>query len=126
LNVQTTSQKMAQEAYRRVAGRKPEKEYTRFARAFPTLVHSCGLAQALAWARARSEHHKHYADDLAGVLTAAGHFQAATAKELAHRIRDELDVIQYIRISRDALAAALWLKRSVEATPDEEPASEGT
>jgi CRISPR-associated protein Cmr5 len=126
LNIQTTSQKMAQEAYRRIAGRKPEKEYMSFAREFPTLVHSCGLAQALALARTKSEHHKHYADDLARVLTTAGHAQAGTAKELAHRIRDELDVTQYIRISRAALAAALWLKRYVEATRDEEPAREGT
>jgi CRISPR-associated protein Cmr5 len=117
---------MAQEADRRIAGRKLEKEYLSFAREFPMLVHACGLAQALAFARAKSEHHKHYADDLARVLTSAGHSQAGTAKELAHRIRDELDVTQYIRISRDALAAAMWLKRSVEAMRDEEPAREGS
>jgi CRISPR-associated protein Cmr5 len=120
VNVRTTSQKMAQRAYERIADRKPDEKYASFAREFPTLVHSCGLAQALAFARAkgeRSEHHKKYADDLAKVLTAAGHEQVRTAKDLADRTRD-LPVTQYIRLSRDALAAAVWLKRYVEATGD--------
>ena len=108
---------MAQAAYSRIAG-KPAKEYARFAREFPTLVHSCGLAQALAFARAKSEHHKKYADDLAQVLTAAGHEQVGSAEQLAKRIREDLWVTQYIRLSRDALAAAVWLKRYVEAADD--------
>ena len=115
MSIQTTSQKMAQKAYERISDRKPDDPYISFAREFPTLVHSCGLAQALAFARARSEHHKTYADDLAKVLTAAGHEQVATARDLAKRIRADLSVPQYIRLSRDALAAALWLKRYVEA-----------
>jgi CRISPR-associated protein Cmr5 len=125
LTVETTSQQMAEEAYRRIAGRKLEKEYTSFAREFPTLVHSCGLAQALAFAQAKSERHRNYADDLAKVLAAAGHSQVGTPKELAHRIRN-CHVTQYIRISRDSLAAAVWLKRYVEAAGEDEPAREGT
>ena len=120
----TTSQTMAQKAFERINARPPDKPYASFAREFPRLVHSCGLAQALAFARAKEEPQKHYADDLAAVLTAAGHVRVATAKELADRTRD-LPVNQYIRLSRDALAAAIWLKRYAEAgagdrSPDQE------
>ena len=69
--VQTNSQKMAQAAYdsvrRRVSpGGLPEK-YASFARSFPSLVHTCGLAQAVAFAKAKS--HGQYLDDLAAILT---------------------------------------------------------
>jgi len=123
VNVRTTSQKMAQAAHDQIPPR-PEKEYASFAREFPTLVHSCGLAQALAFARAKGERHKKYADDLAKVLTAAGHQHAGTAKELSNRIREDSSVTGYIRLSRDALAAAVWLKRYVEAADDNAPLGE--
>ncbi len=129
MTVPTTSQKMAQKAYERITDQKPDPKYTSFAREFPTLVHSCGLAQALAFARAKgekSEHHKKYADDLAKVLTAAGHEQVGSAKELAKRIREERSVTWYIRLSRDALAAAVWLKRYVESADGSTSVNQGT
>jgi CRISPR-associated protein Cmr5 len=126
VNVQTTSQRMAQAAYNRIRARKLDEPYRRFARDFPMLIHSCGLAQSLAFALARKEHHAEYAEDLARVLAAAGHEQIHTAKQLADRIRDELWVTQYIRISRDALAAAVWLKRYVEAAGEGETPKQGT
>jgi CRISPR-associated protein Cmr5 len=115
LNVQTAGQKMARAAHEQVAQRKPDDAYIRFAREFPTLVHSCGLAQALAFALAKSDHHRRYAEDLAKVLAAAGHEQVGSAEEMARRIREDLWVTQYIRLSRDALTAAVWLRRAVEA-----------
>lgn len=116
--VRTTGQKMALEAYKRINDRsskqKLSKEFRSFAREFPSLVHSCGLAQAVAFALAKGGHQLEYADDLAGVLEAAVHRDANTAQALANQTRS-LSVIPYLRLSRDALAAAVWLKRYVEA-----------
>lgn len=50
---QTNSQKMAQAAYKRIADRKPDREFVSFARSFPSLIHSCGLAQAVAFANVK-------------------------------------------------------------------------
>lgn len=112
--VRTTSQKMAREAYDRISGRTPSKEYRSFAREFPALVHSCGLAQAVAFALPKKKHRLDYVNDLAAVLTKAGHAGVSTAEALAGQTRS-LSVIPYLRLSRDALAAAVWLKRYVEA-----------
>ena len=121
----TKSQRMAHSAYTRVEARRGgqgntsyRKEYRGFAREFPTLVHQCGLAQAVAFAQTRKDHHADYANDLAAVLTAAGHANVTTLDALANSTRS-LPVAGYVRLSRDALAAALWLKRYVEALFDD-------
>ena len=111
-------QRMARAASERIRERKPEDLYRSFAREFPMLVHSCGLAQALAFARAKGGPHEAYAQDLVKVLAAAGHEQVGSAEQLARRIRDDLWVTQYIRLSRDALAAAVCLKQAIEAADD--------
>jgi len=49
MGIRTKEQQMAQAAFERVQGRSSGfEEYSSFALAFPALVHSCGLAQALA------------------------------------------------------------------------------
>lgn len=118
----TNSQKMAQAAYESIIRRVdpkgsglPEK-YASFARSFPSLVHSCGLAQAIAFAR--SKDHGQYLDDLATVLSKIGHPEAASASEFERATRENL-VRAYVRLSRNALQAASWLKRYVEATVPE-------
>jgi CRISPR-associated protein Cmr5 len=111
------SQRLAQEAYARIEARRqrPESQaYRSFAREFPTLVHQCGLAQAVAFAQAKKEHQGDYVDDLAKVLTAVGHAGVANVEALAGQTR-ALPVSGYVRLSRDALDAAVWLKRYVEA-----------
>jgi CRISPR-associated protein Cmr5 len=110
--VHTNSKKMAQAAYKRIADRKPDREFVSFARSFPSLIHSCGLAQAVAFARAKQR--DEYLKDIAAVLAAAGHrdLSAPGALEAATR---ESRVPAYIRLSRNALQAAGWLKRYVEA-----------
>jgi CRISPR-associated protein Cmr5 len=118
MSVQTNSQKMALEAWRRIAERKPRKEFRNFAREFPSLVHSCGLAQAVAFAQAKKQDHADYLDDLSAVLKAVGHAEAATLEGLAHASRGD-PVPAYIRLSRNALQAAGWLKRYAEATEQE-------
>jgi len=113
---------MAQAAYQQVVQRRPTPEYTSFAREFPTLVHSCGLAQAVAFALAKKKHQLDYANDLGAVLTTLGHQRVSTAEDLAKRIRDKtFSVTDYLRLSRDALAVAVWLKRYVEAAAPATP-----
>ncbi len=119
------SQRMAQAAFTRIQERSRgkesyRKEYRSFAREFPTLVHQCGLAQAVAFAQAKKDHQLDYVADLAAVLSAAGHAELATVTALANQTRS-LQVIGYVRISRDAIDAAVWLKRYVEALFEEKP-----
>ncbi len=114
--MQTRSQKMAQQAYEQVHRREVVDGYTSFAKDFPTLVHTCGLAQAIAFAEAKTDDHRRYLDDLAKVLSRVGYgrkglYARATFAENSR----EFPVLNYVRLSRDALAAAVWLKRYVEA-----------
>lgn len=127
-DVMTRSQKMAQAAYARVQERskqsaKYRKEYRSFAREFPTLVHQCGLAQAMAFALAKKAQQGDYADDLAAVLKSAGHDTGIGAKGLAEETRKP-GVVHYVRLSRDALDVAVWLKRYVEALFDDKKTPE--
>ncbi|GIW78268.1 MAG: hypothetical protein KatS3mg105_0075 [Gemmatales bacterium] len=113
--VTTRSQTMAQAAYQRIAGRnngKPTKEYATFAKKFPALIHTCGLAQAVAFAEAKKENT--YLGDLVVVLQAAGYRDLRNQGVLASRSR-EAELATYLRLNRDALLAAGWLKRYVEA-----------
>lgn len=122
----TNSQRMARSAYERIAARKPDREFSSFARSFPSLIHSCGLAQAVAFGRAKGAAEKgkeerpsgKYLEDLAAVLAAIGHSDAATAEKLEAKVRDAA-VPDYVRLSRNALQAAGWLKRYVEANEPE-------
>lgn len=113
----TCSQKLAQEAYARVAEHgKQDGEYVSFAKKFPALMHTCGLAQAVAFALAKKE--ATYIDDLAAVLKAGGHDAIDSATKLAETTRSET-LGGYLRLSRDAIHAASWLKRYAEAASEE-------
>jgi CRISPR-associated protein Cmr5 len=114
----TRSQKLAQAAYARIAKHgKLDKEYVSFAKRFPALIHTCGLAQAVAFALAKQ--HADYAADLAEVLKAAGHAEISHREPLDHHTRTQ-PLAGYIRLSRDAIHAAGWLKRYVEAAAGED------
>ena len=120
---QVRSQRVAQAAFERVSSRVDggavEKlpDYRRFAQAFPTLIHTCGLAQATAFARAKGEEQGEVLDDLAKVLdlddgkalheAAIGQGGQATEAKAA--------LMSYLKLSRDALFAATWIKRYAEA-----------
>lgn len=116
--VRTNSQKMAETAYSSIVQRirnlnkEARDKYTSFARSFPSLVHSCGLAQAVAFAKAK--HHDQYIEDLSVVLNAIGHSEATSADSLVRATREH-SVQAYVRLSRNTLQAAGWLKRYVEA-----------
>lgn len=129
MQVQTKSQMMAQKAYSMIEDRlnrareDHRDKYISFAREFPSLIHSCGLAQAVAFALAKEDHHKGYADNLAAVLCGIGYAKLTNRDALAKETR-EADLAAYLRLSRDALTAAVWLKRYVEAL-DKQPVSPG-
>lgn len=106
----TKEQKMAQKAWVRVAERSKDKtfgEYTSFALAFPALIHSCGLVQAVAFAAAKKQ--ENYLADLQEVFNAID--QAGDLKERSR----EAELAEYTLISRHALAAASWIKRYCQA-----------
>lgn len=115
----TRQQERAQAAYARVSPhvhdpraenarveKEKEADYMRFAKSFPALIQSCGLAQALAFAASKAP--DGYLEDLAQVMA------AGSKEDLARQAR-EAEVPAYQRISRDALAAATWVKRYAEA-----------
>ena len=96
---------------------KEQKEYRTFAKKFPALIHTCGLAQAIAFAQAKG--HDDYLSDLAAVISRAGHPEITSAESLGQHSRtDPLNL--YMQLSRDAIHAAGWLKRYVEALAGEE------
>lgn len=112
----TLSQRMAQAAFPRVSKKKSDqnafKEYTTVAKKFPALIHTCGLAQAVAFAQAKKE--LEYLEDLAAVLAAGGHPEITDQDALGQQSREQ-SLTGYLRLSRDALLAAGWLKRYAEA-----------
>lgn len=119
-NPVTASQRRAQAAYARV-GRLPpgdRADYKRFAQSFPALIQSAGLAQAVAFALSKAKPgrptaHEQVVTDLAEVL-------GRTRDALAADCR-ALHVLEYLRLSRDALHAAVWLKRYAEALIPDSP-----
>ncbi|GAB4137154.1 MAG: type III-B CRISPR module-associated protein Cmr5 [Thermogutta sp.] len=113
MNPITRSQRIAQTAYSRIAARgTPNKEYVARAKRFPALIHTCGLAQAVAFGMAKE--FSDYLEDLAAVLQAAGDSEIRSVGDLDRFARSR-PLVQYLRLSRDALTAASWLKRYAEA-----------
>ncbi|GHS92395.1 hypothetical protein AGMMS50276_00170 [Synergistales bacterium] len=107
--MKTYDQKMAEQAFKCVnSANKRDKveEYRSFALSFPSLVHSCGLVQAVAFAEIKN---RDYLKDLVAVLN-----EVEKETDLASKSR-EAQVVDYMRISRHALSAASWLKRYVQA-----------
>lgn len=123
MTVHTRSQRLSQAAFAQVHGQyqklteKQFKEYFSFAKKFPALVHTCGLAQAVAFARAKKE--TDYVDDLAEVLKNAGHLEITDGGKLDECARN-LPLNGYLRLSRNAIEAASWLKRYAEAVGEDD------
>lgn len=108
----------AQRAYARVTERvKGENtdKYKSFALGFPALVHSCGLAQAIAYAQAKAL--PGYREDLAYVV-----MKEMNIETLAQKARTA-ELPEYRRLTMDVISASSWIKRYVEAffeKPEEE------
>ena len=127
----TRSQKLAQAAFASVKAQLKtnaegkislDVKYKSFARTFPSLIHTCGLAQAVAFAEAKEEYHL-FLEDLAKVLTASNRTDTGTRSMLASAART-VELSGYMRLSRDAIQAASWLKRYAEALAPEVAANE--
>jgi CRISPR/Cas system CMR-associated protein Cmr5 small subunit len=113
LNFRTKEQSMAARAFELVNERQktPGKdfdEYKSFALSFPSLIHSCGVVQAVAFAMAKEK--GGYIDDLQKVFN-----EIDNAGDLRTRSR-EADVMEYMRITRHAISAASWIKRYCQAS----------
>lgn len=134
MTVHTRSQQLAQKAYACVEARQKEKgfdDYESVARKFPALIHTCGLAQAVAFAQSKRKKDKptggpecEYVADLAKVLCAGGHVEVTDAATLGDHTRRDT-VATYLRLSRDAIAAAVWLKRYAEALSEQPAPTQG-
>jgi CRISPR-associated protein Cmr5 len=90
-------------------------KYLSFARAFPTLIHTSGLAQATAFALAKGEEKGDVLGDLALVLGRGEAKGADFVAEARGEPGPAADLAGYIHLSREALSAASWLKRYAEA-----------
>lgn len=104
----TRQQEMAKRAHECVkgfVGSDKEKEYARFAKQFPALIHTCGLCQSVAFADAKGnkDHVKHLATVMGNPVA---DFQDSIRKA---------EAVHYMRLNRLALQAASWLKRYAEA-----------
>lgn len=111
----TRTQVFAERAYGVVVKRKKgedekSKEYGRFAKSFPALVQSSGLAQACAFAEAKAM--GAILSDLETVLEMRGDTLVKESREAP--------LEQYMLLSRKVMAAAGWIKRYVQALLKEE------
>ena len=124
MTVTSRSQLIAQAAFAAVSmhaannDRKYQAKYLSFARSFPTLIHTSGLAQAVAFARAKGAKEREKQDllnDLSVVLsgTNSSH-QFADGNALDNEARS-IPCQDYMQLSRLSLQCATWLKRYSEA-----------
>jgi len=107
---------MAQAAHdavmaRCVAGHVTDK-YESTARGFPSYLHTCGLAQTVAFFEAKKGENKHLLEDLAKVLVAANALSAT--QDFADRARNA-PTAEYILLHSQAIEAAVWIKRYAES-----------
>lgn len=125
--MQSRSQKMAQQAFQCIAvhtnaqpgtgTKKPNKDFVSTVKKFPALIHTCGLAQAVAFALAKKD--VEFVGYLASILKAAGYTELSDHSHLDEYARKK-PLSEYLRVSRDAICAASWLKRYVEAAGEDE------
>lgn len=111
----TTEQKRAERAWKAVKEvREKQKEYLALARSAPADIQTNGLAQTLAFWRAKGESH-HQA--------LYGHVSTWVMEQLGHSEQDLLDWItnantssdRYRQATVEALAFLVWIKRFAEA-----------
>ncbi len=121
--MQTRDQKYATIAYNQVYTIKDKegcKKYGAMAHKLPILIHTAGLAQALAFVNSRDkEIQKQLLSDLKAAI------ELDDPRTLLAHVQNA-DLNEYIRLTRQVLDALLWYKRfaqsilGVEAGEDEE------
>jgi CRISPR-associated protein Cmr5 len=106
----TRDQRRAQAAYQRIKGAERSawaEDYGRQCLHLPALIHQCGLCQALTFleAKAPKKHEcEHLLADIVGVAGLGS----------TERVR-EAELVEYQRLTHEALACAQWFKRYAEA-----------
>lgn len=116
----TREQRYAQAVYQQIQPliNKPEQErkaYGSLAHKLPVLIRTSGLAQALAFVRARNKEgtpQQQLLADLEAVLRTNG--ALAEGANLVTRSR-EADFEEYLRLTEAALQALLWFKRFAQS-----------
>lgn len=116
MNILNKQQERAARAIKIVAKKQTiEKDdpYRSFALSFPALLHNCGLVQSIAFASAKTggkigESGSVYLEDLANVMN-------LDSAETLEKLSREAGIIEYMRLSAEAISCAGWLKRYVEA-----------
>lgn len=113
----TLQQRMATTAYERVMtiapqGEREKKRYGTMAHKLPILIHTAGLAQALAFVEARQVPQQlTLLDHLATTVALPG---INNRQELTRRSR-EAELADYMLLTRRTLQALLWYKRFAES-----------
>lgn len=108
---------------------KPEQErkaYGSLAHKLPVLIRASGLAQALAFVRARNKEgtpQRQLLTDLEAVLRTNANGVLAGSADLVTRSR-EADFEEYMRLTEAALQALLWFKRFAQSELKVEPGTE--
>ena len=123
MNIQ---QRMAQKAFEKANSRSAKNDkfddYCGFARGFPSLLHTCGLVQAVTFAAAAKDSQKYkkeLLEDLKEILIAGGMaFSPGEGNDLPEQAR-RADQQAYLVLGRRCLQAAIWLKRYAEARKPE-------
>jgi len=121
--MRTLEQEMAEKVYRQVGqlevGSDFAKEYGGMAHKLPVLIRQAGLVQALAYVAARGKDGaKRLLEDLAQTLG------CTSAKQLLQQSR-EADLLEYMRLTREATVALTWYKRFAQSVLGVEPTDEG-
>jgi len=110
--LQTRQQRRAQLAYSCVLSRvssqsKGDEEYRQLAKKFPALVHNCGLAQSIAFVQAKEgATGDAYISHLTQVMGETGDLGSTSRSA---------DLMNYQRLTREAIESATWIKRYSEA-----------
>jgi len=114
--IQTKKQKRAQLAYNCVSSlsTKNNEDYVQLAKKFPALVHTCGLAQAVAFVQAKEKDNRY---------TYITHLSKVMGLELSDDLGDRsrnAELVDYQHLSREAIESATWIKRYAEALLEKE------
>lgn len=120
--MQTREQKYAASAYKAVSaltGKKEDKQsYGSMAHKLPVLIHTAGLAQALAFVDARGKtSQRQLLTDLAGTIG------KASKEELLASARNA-ELSEYMHLTQQAMDALLWYKRFAQSILDVDASTE--
>lgn len=111
--MKTRDQDYAEKSYNAVSKRinDPKKgEYKSFAKRFPTLIHTCGLMQAIAFAQGKGGTPLLVLEDFVAVIPAS----QTNIEDFVKECR-EMEVSKYMHTSCNAMLAAGWIKRQADA-----------